>query len=251
MSRLHRPKAGAFIRFWVMLLIPIDKAFFRVRWHDLNKVPPPESGGVILALNHLAQIDTILMARMVWESGRIPRFLVKAPVFDWPIIGKLQAGAGQIPVHRGTTAAVQALRDAAKALEAGECVVIYPEGTTTKDPDGWPMQAKTGIARLALLAPDVPVVPIGQWGVQKRPGPLWKRVVRRAFTGRPLVQVSVGDPVDLSRFHGAKPSGETMREMSAQIMSAVRDEVAKLRGERAPAEFFVPDRVYVDKHAKT
>ncbi|MGN6605919.1 MAG: lysophospholipid acyltransferase family protein [Jatrophihabitans sp.] len=247
MSRLHKPKAGGYIRFWVALLYPLDSLFFKIRWRNLEAVPPPQDGGVIIALNHVSQVDTVLMARMVWQSGRIPRFMVKAGVFRWPIIGPLQAGAGQIPVYRGTADAAQSLRDAVTALRKGECIVIYPEGSTTKDPDGWPMQGKTGVARLALLCPEIPVIPIGQWGAQKRPGPKWLRFLRRVFTGRPVVSVSVGKPVDLERFHGCEPNGAVLREMTDLIMGAVRDEVAVLRGEPAPTEFFVPTRKHVDK----
>ena len=57
--------------------------------------------------------------------------------------------------------------------------MIYPEGTTTKDPDNWPMQAKTGIARLVLASPDTPVVPIGQWGPHKMGGFHISRLGRR------------------------------------------------------------------------
>jgi 1-acyl-sn-glycerol-3-phosphate acyltransferase len=250
MSRLHKPKAGGYIRFWVSLLYPLDSLFFKIKWRNLDQVPPPSDGGVILALNHLAQVDTVLMARMVWQSGRIPRFMVKSAVFKWPVIGPLQAGAGQIPVYRGTADAAKSLRDAVTALEKGECIVIYPEGSTTKDPAGWPMQARTGVARLALLCPDIPVVPIGQWGAQKRPGPRWLRFLRRVVTGRPVVSVSVGKPVDLERFRGAQPTAEVLREMTDAIMGAVRDEVAVLRGEPAPTTFFKPERKKVDKAVK-
>jgi 1-acyl-sn-glycerol-3-phosphate acyltransferase len=69
-------------------------------------------------------------------------------------------------VYRGTADANQALAAAVKALQRGEIVLVYPEGTVTRDPQFWPMQAKSGVARLALLAPDVPVIPVGQWGSQ-------------------------------------------------------------------------------------
>ena len=55
---------------------------------------------------------------------------------------------------------------AVEAVEDGECVGVYPEGTITRDPDGWPMRGKTGAARIAL-ATGCPVIPIGQWGAQE------------------------------------------------------------------------------------
>jgi 1-acyl-sn-glycerol-3-phosphate acyltransferase len=154
----------------------------------------------------------------------------------------MMAGAGQIPVYRGTADAQQSLRDAITALERGEAVAIYPEGTTTRDPDNWPMQAKTGIARLVLAVPDVPVVPVGQWGPHKMGGFSIKRLGRRRTSW-----ASVGEPLDLSRFRGKEPSPALLREITDEIMRAVRDEVALLRGETPPAEFFVAPHSYVDK----
>lgn len=241
MSRLHRPKAGFWIRLCVVVIYPTVGVLFRIRWRNLDRIPAPSEGGVIIALNHVSHIDTLLMARMVWQSGRVPRFMIKAGVFGKPVLGTIMRGAGQIPVYRGTADAAQSLRDAVAALHAGEAIVIYPEGTMTHDPRQWPMQARTGIARLSLLAPDVPVIPIGQWGAQ-RTRPRW----RRWFT-RPLAQVSVGKPVDLHRFRGAEPTAATLREMTDAIMAAVREEVAELRGEPAPREFFRPTRKYVDR----
>jgi 1-acyl-sn-glycerol-3-phosphate acyltransferase len=242
MSRLHRPKAGFWIRAWVIILFPVTSLLFRLRWRNLERVPAPEKGGVLIAVNHLSHADTVLMARFIWTTGRVPRFMIKAGVFDWPIVGRMMAGAGQIPVYRGTTDAAQSLRDAVTALERGEAVVIYPEGTTTKDPENWPMQAKTGIARLVLLSPDTPVVPVGQWGPHRTGGFSWRRFGRRRTSF-----ASVGEPLDMSRFRGKEPSGAILREITDEIMGAVRDEVAVLRGEPAPREFFVPTRTYVDK----
>jgi len=234
MSRLHKPRAGFWIRLCVAVIYPLDGLLFRIRWHHLERVPGPASGGVIIVLNHVSKIDTVLMARCVWQSGRIPRFMIKSVVFGWPGLGRILRGAAQIPVYRGTADASQSLREAVLALERGEAVVIYPEGTTTKDPKNWPMQAKTGVARLVLLAPGIPVVPIGQWGAQKRRGRSDGPRLRRR-----TAEVSVGQPLDLTRFRGAEANADTLREITDVIMNAVRNEVATLRGEPAPSEFFV------------
>jgi 1-acyl-sn-glycerol-3-phosphate acyltransferase len=242
MTRLHKPKAGFWIRLCVVLLYPLDGLLFRIRWRHLDRVPAPETGGVIIAINHISIVDTVLMARFVWQSGRIPRFLIKSGVFDVPVIGRIMRGAKQIPVYRGTTDASQSLREAVTALDAGEAVVFYPEGTITKDPDQWPMEGKTGIARLVLLCPDVPVVPVGQWGAQQRTAtPWWRRI------GRRRAGASVGEPLDLSRFRGKEPSAETLREITDVIMHGVRVQVAELRGEPAPRSFFKSEHKFIDK----
>ena len=82
--------------------------------------------------------------------------------------------AEQIPVYRMTTDASQAFDAAVEAVQEGECVVVYPEGTITRQPDLWPMTGKTGAARIALAA-GVPVVPVAQWGAHQILAPYAKR----------------------------------------------------------------------------
>jgi 1-acyl-sn-glycerol-3-phosphate acyltransferase len=127
------------------------------------------------------------------------------------------------------------LRGAVEALRRGEVVLIYPEGTVTRDPDFWPMQAKTGVARLALLAPGVPVVPVGQWGAQD-----FLDVYARKFRPFPRkrITIAVGEPVDLSEFVGSEPRSEVLHEMTDRIMVSIRDLVAGIRGEEPPVEFY-------------
>lgn len=242
MSRLHRPKAGFWIRLVVLVLYPLDALLFRIRWRNLERIPPPEIGGVIIAMNHVSHIDTILMARLVWQAGRIPRFLVKSGLFHVFGLSVIVRGAKQIPVYRGTTDASASLGAAVTALERGEAVVFYPEGTITKDPAQWPMEGRTGVARLVLLCPDIPVIPVGQWGAQLRPSAPWRKKL-----GRRRVDASVGEPVDLARYRGLDPTSDTLREMTDAIMDAVRVQVAEVRGERAPTAFFKPPHRSVDK----
>ncbi|MEO9240043.1 MAG: lysophospholipid acyltransferase family protein, partial [Jatrophihabitantaceae bacterium] len=198
-------------------------------WHHLDRMPA--TGGVLVAVNHISQADTATMARLIWQTGRIPRFLIKSTVFNWPIVGRTMAGAGQLPVYRGSEQAADSLRDARAALQRGECVIIYPEGTITKDPDYWPMQAKTGVARLALSCPDVPVIPIGQWGAHRT---LARGGKFRPFPRKPH-QASLGQPLDLSSYRGQEPTADTLRKLTDEIMAAVTAEVETLRGERRPA----------------
>ncbi len=228
MPRLHKPKAGFWIRLCVVVLYPLDALLFKIRWHDLDRMP--ERGGVLVAVNHISQADTATMARMIWQTGRIPRFLIKSGVFRWPIVGRVMAGAGQLPVYRGSDQAADSLSAAEQALQRGECVIIYPEGTITRDPDYWPMRAKTGVARLSLACPDVPVLPIGQWGAQATLG----RGGRfRPFPRKPH-QASIGQPLDLSSYRGQEPTPDLLRKLTDEIMAAVTTEVERLRGERRP-----------------
>ena len=87
-------------------------------------------------------------------------------MFKLPIAGRIITSAGQIPVYRDSAQAADAFRDAVAAVEKGECVGVYPEGTITRDPELWPMTGKTGAARIALMT-GCPVIPIANWGAQE------------------------------------------------------------------------------------
>jgi len=230
----HGEQVGPYMRLAVIVLYPLISLLFRIRWLHTERIPA--TGPAIIAVNHVSYADPLLFGRYIWDAGRVPRYLAKASLFRLPFpIGTVIRGAGQIPVHRGTADAAEALQGAVAALERGEMVLIYPEGTVTRDPDFWPMQAKTGVARLALLAPGVPVIPVGQWGPQN-----FLDVYHRRF--RPLprttVSVSAGEPIDLSEFAGRPPSTPMLREMTDRIMTAVRAQVAELRGEPVPVGGF-------------
>lgn len=222
------------MRLAVLLVYPLVSLLFRRRWIGLDRIPA--TGPAIVAVNHVSYADPLIFARFIWDAGRVPRFLAKASLFTLPFpLGRIVTGAGQIPVHRETADAAQALQAAVEALGRGEAVLIYPEGTVTRDPDFWPMEAKTGVARLALLAPGVPVVPVGQWGAHR-----FLDVYGRRF--RPLprkrITIAAGPPVDLSDFAGSTPSSEVLHQMTDRIMVAIQGLVAEIRDEQPPAEFF-------------
>ena len=222
-SRQYKPKAGFWIRLCVIVLYPLDSLFFKIRWHHLNRMP--EHGGVLVVVNHISQADTACMARLIWQAGRIPRFLIKSGVFKVFFIGRVMRGAGQLPVYRSSDQAADSLRDAEKALRDGQCVIIYPEGTITKNPDYSPMQAKNGVARLALACPDIPVLPIGQWGAH--------RTLARGGKFKPFPrqrhEASLGPMFDLTPYRDQEPTSEVLRKLTDDIMAAVTVQVDEVR----------------------
>jgi 1-acyl-sn-glycerol-3-phosphate acyltransferase len=125
---------------------------------------------------------------------------------------------------------VKALDAAIKAIEAGDGVIFYPEGTTTKEPDLWPMRGKTGAARLALLT-GAPVVPMVTWGPERIFDPRTKKLRLRP---RMPVTVVAGPPVDLSRWAGEAPSRAVLEQMTDTIMERLREMIAEVRGAAAP-----------------
>ncbi|SOD70507.1 1-acyl-sn-glycerol-3-phosphate acyltransferase [Jatrophihabitans sp. GAS493] len=230
MSHRDDPRAGFVGRIAVAILRVINAVVFRHRWRNLQNMPP--RGPVIVAVNHLSHIDTVVIARLVWDAGRIPRFMAKSSLWNVPVLGFIMRKTKQIPVTRHSTDAANSLGAAVAALQQGEVVVIYPEGTTTKDPQQWPMYPKTGLARLSLLEPDVPVVPISQWGAQPRRAGERRR--------RRTVVVDIGEPLNMARWRAATADAETLERIGIEVMSAVSKGVGRLRNETPPAKPFRP-----------
>lgn len=232
-KRRRSEKLGFWWRLtWLLLYAPVG-VITKLRYHGMERIP--RTGPAIVIVNHISHVDPTLLARFIVDCGRLPRFLAKKSIFDVPVIGHVMTKLGQIPVNRGTAAAADSLAAAVDALHKGHVVVMHPEGTVTRDPQWWPMSARTGAARLALLAPDVPVIPIGQWGVQEMVD-LYHKKVR--LIPRKEHHILVGEPLDLRRFEGAAPTAETLRTVTDMMMSAVRGLVAELRGEPAPTGAF-------------
>ena len=189
---------------------------------------PP--GGVVLAANHLSVLDPVVLAHhLLLDLDRAPRFLVKSELFRGRgLVARVLCGAGQIPVDRDTPDAALALDAAVEALARGETVVIYPEGTVTRDPGHWPMAARTGVARLALES-GAPVLPLAQWGAQDA-----LRTVLRPFPRR-TASFRLGPPVDLSALTGRPLTAEVLRDATGAVMAALTAELEVLRGEPAPS----------------
>jgi 1-acyl-sn-glycerol-3-phosphate acyltransferase len=204
------------------------------RWIDGEKIPA--TGGCVIAVNHISHLDPITTAHFLLQQGRLARYLAKDGLFEAPVLGAVMRNAKQIPVSRLSTDAAKAYEASVAALDAGECVVFYPEGTITRDPDGWPMRGKTGAARIALTS-DRPVIPIGQWGAQDI---LPAYTTRPHFFPRKTTAYKVGEPVDLDDLRGKPLTTEVLHEATDRIMNAIADLVGELRGETPPPERFDP-----------
>jgi 1-acyl-sn-glycerol-3-phosphate acyltransferase len=234
--RLHWRGAGERLGAWWqltygVLYLPVA-ALCRMRYR--NPYGLPATGPVIIAANHVSHADPLLLSKFVLDMGRVPRFLAKDSLFRGRLLGRALRGMGHIPVERHSIDAQQSLGPALAALRMGRVIMMYPEGTVTRDPDGWPMAARLGTARLALAAPDVAVIPIAQWGVQDSID-LYRKRVR--LIPRSKHTILVGPPVDLSAFRlaeGELPSATNLLRMTDVIMTDLRSLVAELRGVPAP-----------------
>jgi 1-acyl-sn-glycerol-3-phosphate acyltransferase len=232
---MRKEKGGPWIRMCAIVLYPLTGLLAR---RPISGPKPPRHGGVLLVMNHVSHLDPVFDAVLVHRNERVPRFLAKGSLWKVPVLGKILVGAGQIPVYRGTTDAKQSLRAANDALAAGKLLVIYPEGTITKDPDGWPMASRTGVARLAL-GNDVPVIPAARYGTREIYDGYNKKF--RPFP-RKTVTTVFGEPVDLSAYRDQPVTTQVLREVTDLLMNRVKELLVEARGRAAPEGFYQPGR---------
>ncbi|MFI2263501.1 lysophospholipid acyltransferase family protein [Streptomyces tubercidicus] len=229
---MSRRRIGFWYRLAAVICKPPLLVLFKRDWQGMEHIPA--DGGFITAVNHNSYLDPLSYAHYQYNTGRVPRFLAKAGLFKSGFVGLMMRGTGQIPVYRETTDAANAFRAAVTAIDKGECVAFYPEGTLTRDPELWPMQGKTGAARVALLT-KAPVIPVAQWGANDAMPP-YAREKKLRLLPRKTLRVQAGPPVDLSAFYDREPTVEVLRAATDVIMSAITEQLAVVRGEPAPGE---------------
>ncbi|WP_120006077.1 lysophospholipid acyltransferase family protein [Nesterenkonia muleiensis] len=197
-------------------------------WRGLATLP--EQGFIVVA-NHVSELDPLAVAHAVYMSGSTPHFLAKDSLFKVPLLGSMLRGLRQVPVARADrSAANKSLQIAQEVLDTGGAILIYPEGTLTRDPDLWPMRAKTGAARLALST-GAPLIPITHWGVQDFLPPY-------ATFPQPLPRkkyvLQVGEQIDLSDLRAGALTRTALTDATQRVEQALTAGVAALRGEEPP-----------------
>ncbi|TDC52211.1 1-acyl-sn-glycerol-3-phosphate acyltransferase [Actinomadura sp. KC345] len=236
----------------IVILRPLLSGLLKRDWRGRGSVPA--EGGVIIAANHISEADPLALAHFVYESGRYPVFLAKSTLFDARFIRNVLRGTGQIPVYRDHADASLALKDAERALLDGECLVFYPEGSCTRDPELWPMTGQTGVARMALKT-GAKVVPVANWGAHELMP--YRRGARTGLAGslkrgvhplpRKTMKVLAGPPVDLSAYEGRPLTKETLLAATDDIMAAITGLLGELRGQEPPGERYDHHRVLEER----
>lgn len=188
----------------------------------------PKTGAAILAPNHLSFIDSIVVPL---ATSRRVTFLAKAEYFEGKglkgfLTRNFFRSAGQIPVERGTARASNALTAAAKVLQNGGLIALYPEGT--RSPSGKLYKGRTGVARLALEN-KVPVIPIGLHGTREIQPP------ERNIPKLGRVGIKIGKPLDFSHLYDQRGERDTLRAVTDEIMKNIRE---------------LSDQQYVDMYAE-
>ena len=233
----RRREKGAVLRVLATPAAPLFDLMAKIDVVDGHKLPA--SGSFVLTPNHITNIDPVVVGRVMWRFGRLPRFMAKASLFRVPIFGRLMHAMGHIPVERaGRTHDSDPLGAAGRLTAVGGGVIVYPEGTLTRDPDLWPMKGKSGAVRLALAA-GVPIIPVAHWGSQELMGRYSSKL--RPFP-RKRITVIVGDPVDLSPYRDRPLDQASMTEATALVMESITALLERIRHEEAPAERWNPSK---------
>ena len=228
-----RENTGAFMMV-AAVLAPLVRFFFRVKTEGLENLP---KGGYILVANHLSYLDPLAFAYSVYfHMKRAPHYLAKEALFRIPLLGGLLPKFGQIPVYRSGRVNDEPMKAAKEFLKAGQVVVIFPEGTLTRDPDIWPMRGKAGAVRLAVEM-GLPIVPAAHWGVAQVNGPYSKKMSPNPFH---IVRVKIGKPMRFDNLDKNNLSTASLATATESVMHAIASLVGEMRGETPPKELWDP-----------
>lgn len=215
------------------IVLPMNMLMMRRDWQGQENLP---DSGMILAVNHISHLDPLYVAHMIYVSGRIPHFLAKKELFDAPVIGKALTWMKQIPVDRAGRS-IDSLKMAEEVLAQNGVIIIYPEGTTTKDPEMWPMVGRLGMIRLALST-GAPVIPVGQWGVHETL-PKGDKIPKIFPRRTSAIRVGTESDIDWLRAMD-QPTTQDLAAATEQVMGEITDLMAPLRGETPPKQRYNP-----------
>ena len=182
---------------------------------DVHKHCQVPRGAKIIAANHPSTTDPFFVAAMVRQQSFI---MIKDLLFQVPVLGEYLRRSGHIPVKVGEG---QAAIDAAVAyLQAGQTVIIFPEGVISPLEGGF-NQARTGVARIALLS-GAPVIPVGIHLLRDRIHTIRSTVRGQVDYGhwylRGPYNITVGSPM---KFTGNADDRARTRAVSDMVMHQI------------------------------
>jgi 1-acyl-sn-glycerol-3-phosphate acyltransferase len=170
----------------------------------------PKSGGVILAPNHISDLDPPTAGM---GTSRLVHFMAKEELFHSRFMATWMRSVGTFPVRRGS-ADRRAIKQVLDYLEHGEVVCVFPEGT--RSPDGKLQHAELGIGMFALKS-RAAVVPVAITGTNKVFPPHGKRLHFRQIT------VEYGKPLTFPDLYDLKESRESYGEVGRRVISAIAE----------------------------
>ena len=201
----------------------------------------PEDGVFITACTHVTMFDVFVPMTALFHQGRRPRYMAKAELANWPILGKWFQLVGMQPVPRRSGKAREIEEESIKILTRGRPLSVWPEGTVTRDPQKWPMSMKPGVGVIALeasrrLGHQIPLFCAVVWGAASInhwwPWPK-KNIVMCYDT-----QLDYSDLLQGSESWGELPPLESAAELARRIRVRMTQIMEEIRGEKSPAGYF-------------
>ena len=209
----------------------------KVRAWGLERVP--ETGTFITAASHVTMYDVFVPMMSLFHMGRRPRYMAKAEMAKWPLIGKWFQLVGMQPVPRRSGQAKAIEEESIKIITSGRPLTIWPEGTVTRDPQKWVMSLKPGIGYIALessrrLGRQVPIFCAVTWGAasinQRWPWP--RKNVVMCYDE----QLDYADLLADMDSWGEEPPADKVSELTMRVFRRMNEVMEEIRGERMPAE---------------
>lgn len=209
----------------------------KVRAWGLERVP--ETGTFITAASHVTMYDVFVPMMSLFHMGRRPRYMAKAEMAKWPLIGKWFQLVGMQPVPRRSGQAKAIEEESIKIITSGRPLTIWPEGTVTRDPQKWVMSLKPGIGYIALessrrLGRQVPIFCAVTWGAASINQ--WWPWPRKNVVMCYDEQLDYADLLADMDSWGEEPPADKVSELTMRVFRRMNEVMEEVRGERMPAE---------------
>ena len=201
----------------------------------------PETGPFITAATHVTMFDVFVPMASLFHMGRRPRYMAKAEMARWPLIGKWFQIVGMQPVQRRSGKARAIEETSVEILTSGRPLTVWPEGTVTRDPKKWPMSMKNGVGVIALeasrrLGYQVPLFCAVTWGAASINH--WWPWPRKNVVMCYDAQLDYADLLVDSESWGDEPPVELADELTRRVRVRMTQVMAEIRGERAPSGYW-------------
>ena len=209
----------------------------KVRAWGLERVP--ETGTFITAASHVTMYDVFVPMMSLFHMGRRPRYMAKAEMAKWPLIGRWFQLVGMQPVPRRSGQAKAIEEESIKIITSGRPLTIWPEGTVTRDPKKWVMSLKPGIGYIALessrrLGRQVPIFCAITWGAASINQ--WWPWPRKNVVMCYDEQLDDADLLADMDSWGEEPPADKVLELTMRVFRRMNEVMEEIRGERMPSE---------------
>lgn len=209
----------------------------KVRAWGLERVP--ETGTFITAASHVTMYDVFVPMMSLFHMGRRPRYMAKAEMAKWPLIGRWFQLVGMQPVPRRSGQAKAIEEESIKIITSGRPLTIWPEGTVTRDPKKWVMSLKPGIGYIALessrrLGRQVPIFCAITWGAASINQ--WWPWPRKNVVMCYDEQLDYADLLADMDSWGEEPPADKVSELTMRVFRRMNEVMEEIRGERMPSE---------------